>query len=136
MQGRMPERDRVPARIRQRCFLLAMTHYQLYIKEQGAFIGKDGERLVVRHREAKTHQRSAHRSLAINALFGNVQMSSQALCEVVDRGIPVCHFSYGGWFVARPDDRACPEKHRTEDSSPRRRGQTPPKSRWPWPRVS
>ncbi|WP_010585519.1 CRISPR-associated endonuclease Cas4/Cas1 [Schlesneria paludicola] len=71
----------------------------LYIKEQGAYVGKDGERLVVRHREAKLVSVPLIEVSQLS-LFGNVQMSAQALREVVDRGIPVCHFSYGGWFVA------------------------------------
>lgn len=71
----------------------------LYIKEQGAHVGKDGERLVVRHREAKLISVPLLEVSQLS-LFGNVQMSSQALREVVDRGISVCHFSYGGWFVA------------------------------------
>src|SRR5690606_28923864 len=33
-------------------------------------------------------------------LFGNAQLSAQALREVSSRGIPICHFSYGGWFHA------------------------------------
>ena len=71
----------------------------LYVKEQGAFVGKDGDRLVVRHRESKLLSLPLIEVSQVS-LFGNVQMSSQALREVVDRGISVCHFSYGGWFVA------------------------------------
>ncbi len=31
-------------------------------------------------------------------IFGNVQVSTQALRELNIRNIPVCYFSYGGWF--------------------------------------
>ena len=31
-------------------------------------------------------------------LFGNVQITAQALRECFTHDIPVCHFSYGGWF--------------------------------------
>ena len=71
----------------------------LYVKEQGAFVGKDGDRLTVRHREAKLVSVPLM-DVSQVSLFGNVQMSAQALREIVDRGIPVCHFSYGGWFHA------------------------------------
>ncbi|WP_373649409.1 CRISPR-associated endonuclease Cas1 [Schlesneria sp. DSM 10557] len=71
----------------------------LYVKEQGAFVGKDADRLVVRHRTA-TLISVPLIDVSQVSLFGNVQMSSQALREVVDRGISVCHFSYGGWFAA------------------------------------
>ena len=33
-------------------------------------------------------------------LFGNINMSPQALRLLARRAIPVCHFSYGGWFDA------------------------------------
>lgn len=71
----------------------------LYVREQGAFVGKDGDRLHVRHRDAKLASVPLI-DVSQVSLFGNVQISSQALREVVDRGIPVCHFNYGGWFHA------------------------------------
>lgn len=71
----------------------------LYVKEQGAFIGKDGDRLNVSHRDAKLVSVPLI-GVSQVSLFGNVQISSQALREVVDRGIPICYFSYGGWFHA------------------------------------
>jgi CRISP-associated protein Cas1 len=71
----------------------------LYVKEQGAFVGKDGDRLTVRNRDAKLVSVPLM-DVSQVSLFGNVQMSAQALREIVDRGIPVCHFSYGGWFHA------------------------------------
>lgn len=71
----------------------------VYVKEQGAFVGKDGERLTVRSRDAKCASEALIRISQVS-LFGNVQISSQVLRELVDRGIPVCHFSYGGWFHA------------------------------------
>lgn len=71
----------------------------LYIKDQGAFVGKDAERLTVRSRDAKPVSVPLINVSQVS-LFGNVQMSAQALRELVDRGIPICHFSYGGWFQA------------------------------------
>lgn len=71
----------------------------LYVKEQGASVGKDGDRIVVRPREGKPISVPLM-DVSQVSLFGNVQMSTQVIREVVDRGIPVCHFSYGGWFHA------------------------------------
>ncbi|MFO1043480.1 MAG: CRISPR-associated endonuclease Cas1 [Planctomycetaceae bacterium] len=71
----------------------------LYVKEQGAFVGKDGDRLSIRHRDAKLMSVPLI-TVSQVSLFGNVQISSQALREIVDRGIPVCHFNYGGWLHA------------------------------------
>lgn len=71
----------------------------LYVKERGAFVGKDGDRLSIRHRDAKLMSVPLI-GVSQVSLFGNVQISSQALREIVDRGIPVCHFNYGGWLHA------------------------------------
>jgi CRISPR-associated protein Cas1 len=32
------------------------------------------------------------------SLFGSVTVSAGALHELCERGVPVCHFSFGGWF--------------------------------------
>ena len=71
----------------------------LYVKEQGAVVGKDGDRLTIRHREAKLMSVPLI-DISQVSVFGNVQMSAQVLREIVNRGIPICHFSYGGWFHA------------------------------------
>lgn len=96
----------------------------LYVKDQGSFVGKDGERLNVRPREGKNVS-VPFIEVSQVSLFGNVQISSQLIRELVDRGIPVCHFSYGGWFhamtmghihknvelrIAQHATAACPEK--------------------------
>ena len=91
-----------PSRIAHRPAMLVPARddaLPLYVKEQGSFVGKDGDRIVVRHREAKLISVPLMEVSQVS-LFGNVQMSAQALREIVDRGIPVCHFSYGGWFNA------------------------------------
>ena len=69
----------------------------LYVQEQGAWLGKSGDELTVKLKgELLTKVRLIDTSQV--SLLGNVQMSAQALREITTRGIPVCHFSYGGWF--------------------------------------
>ena len=70
-----------------------------YVQEQGAYVGKDGDRLVAKCKDQKLAS-TALMDVSQVSLFGNVQMSAQALREVTSRGIPICHFSYGGWFHA------------------------------------
>jgi CRISPR-associated protein Cas1 len=36
-------------------------------------------------------------------VFGNVQVSTQTIRRLAESGIPVCFFSYGGWFYARSE---------------------------------
>lgn len=71
----------------------------LYIQDQGAYVGKDGERLKI----------TPVKSAAVFApliqvsqvcLLGNVQVTSATIRELANRNIPVCHFSFGGWFSA------------------------------------
>ena len=69
----------------------------LYVQEQGAWLGKSGDELTVKLKgDVLTKVRLIDTSQV--SLLGNVQVSAQALREITTRGIPVCHFSYGGWF--------------------------------------
>jgi CRISPR-associated protein Cas1 len=68
-----------------------------YVQEQGARVGKSGERLVV----SKGHETiGGARLLEVSqlVLIGNVQVSAQTLHLLMGEGIPVIHFSTGGWF--------------------------------------
>jgi len=71
----------------------------LYIQEQGASLGKSGDVLTVKQRGA-TLREVKLMDVSQVSLLGNVQVSAQAVREIADRGIPICHFSYGGWFTA------------------------------------
>jgi len=71
----------------------------LYIQTQGAMLGKSGDRLTVKLKDELLAERRLMDVSQIS-LFGNVLISAQALREITSRGIPVCHFSYGGWFHA------------------------------------
>lgn len=69
----------------------------LYVTEQGAVVGKDKGRLeVTKHGERLASVRVIDVSQV--CIYGNVQMSSQVLRELFAREIPVCWFTYGGWF--------------------------------------
>ncbi len=70
----------------------------LYILEQGACLGKDGDRLVIRSPEGEP---ASLRLLDISqvSLYGNVQVSSQTVRALLQQGIPIFHHTYGGWLV-------------------------------------
>lgn len=70
----------------------------LYVTTQGATVGKSGERLTVRRRE----EEDAHvRLIDVSqlSLFGNVQVTAQAVRELTGRGVPILHHTYGGWLA-------------------------------------
>jgi CRISPR-associated protein Cas1 len=73
----------------------------LLVQEQGARICLDGERLVVKSPKtgAKVEGRLTNTS-EVN-VFGNAQVTTQALRAVLQRGIPVSFFTYGGWYIGR-----------------------------------
>jgi CRISPR-associated protein Cas1 len=72
--------------------------HPLYIAEQGAVVGIDGGRIVIsKYREELASVRMID-VLHISA-FGNVQVTAQAVRALLDAGIPVFHFTFGGWLV-------------------------------------
>ncbi len=75
----------------------------LYVQEQGARVGLDGEVLEVRSREAGVIGKARLFELSQLVLLGNVQVSTQAIRELCGRSIPICWMSYGGWLAGFTD---------------------------------
>ena len=71
----------------------------VYVTEQGSVIGVSGERLTIRRPEGDP---VSVRLLDVSqvSLYGNVQVTAQALRALADRGIPIFHHTYGGWLAA------------------------------------
>jgi CRISP-associated protein Cas1 len=76
----------------------------LYVIEPGAYVGKQGERIEVRGRaERGSRTRSMLADVRLCdlsqvALFGHVQISTEAVHALLDSEIPVAYFTSGGWF--------------------------------------
>jgi CRISPR-associated protein Cas1 len=68
-----------------------------YVQEQGARIGKSGETLEAWLKDKKLGEARLFETSHIG-LFGNVQVTTQALSATLDVGIPIAFFSMGGWF--------------------------------------
>ena len=69
----------------------------LYIQEQGAMINKKGDTIEVR-RGGGLAATGRFMEISQVCIWGSAAITSQCLREFCDRGIPVCYFSYGGWF--------------------------------------
>jgi CRISPR-associated protein Cas1 len=70
----------------------------LYVTEQGARLGKRNGRVEVKaDREVVASVRAIDVSQV--CLFGNVQVSTQLVRALLGDAVPVCWFSYGGWFA-------------------------------------
>jgi CRISPR-associated protein Cas1 len=80
----------------------------LYVTEQGATLGhRQGRILVTRERETIESVRMIDVSQV--CVFGNVQVTSQLIRDLFSHEIPVCWFSYGGWFTGLAE--GLPSKH-------------------------
>lgn len=80
----------------------------LYVTELGAYVGLRDNRVAVTKNREPLHD---VRLLDVSQLcvFGNVQVSTQLIRELMRREVPVCWFSYGGWFSGIA--QGLPSKH-------------------------
>ena len=72
----------------------------LYLNTQGMRVGKSGEVLQVREKESLVQEVRIGEICQVN-LMGNVQVSTQAMQTLLERDVPVCYFSQGGWFYGQ-----------------------------------
>jgi CRISPR-associated protein Cas1 len=72
----------------------------LYVQDQGARVGLDGDCLVVRGRQGPSVTARLPNTSHV-VLYGNIQVSAQAMRAVLERCIPVSFHSYGGWYYGR-----------------------------------
>ncbi len=69
----------------------------LYLQEQGLVLSKNGDILEARKR-GRIVQMVRIREVSQVCVFGNIQVSVQVLRALCERGVPMCYFSFGGWF--------------------------------------
>ncbi|MFO7655156.1 MAG: CRISPR-associated endonuclease Cas1 [Candidatus Krumholzibacteriia bacterium] len=69
----------------------------LYLNKQGVSLGKSAGEFVVREKGIEVDRIRIAETAQV-CLFGNVQVTTQALQECFSRDIPVLFFTYGGWF--------------------------------------
>jgi CRISPR-associated protein Cas1 len=71
----------------------------LYVQTSGTRVGKRDEELVIEPREGPKQTVRLGQTSQV-ALFGHVQVSTQAIQAIMGYGIPICYHSTGGWFYA------------------------------------
>jgi len=70
----------------------------IYVVGQRHTVRKRGERLEVwSHDEGKVSEARIMEVSQVN-LYGGVEITTPATVELMQRGIPVLHFTHGGWF--------------------------------------
>lgn len=71
----------------------------VYVQEQGAVVGKSGERLTIK-KDRRLIEEVRLIDVSQLCIFGNALVTSNAIQSLCERGIPICHFTHGGWFYA------------------------------------
>jgi CRISPR-associated protein Cas1 len=71
----------------------------VYVLEQGTVVGKRGERLAIRRPDGSEESVRLLDTSHL-CLFGNAQVSAQAVRALAEREIPIFHLTYGGWLTA------------------------------------
>ncbi len=69
----------------------------LYVQEQGAYVGKKGNSLVIR-KSGKQLATARLKDVSQLVLCGNVQVSTQTLHLLCEADVPVIYLSTGNWF--------------------------------------
>ena len=69
----------------------------VYLNTQGLRVGKSGGVLQVKNKDSLLQEFRLNEICQLN-LMGNIQISTQAVQELCQEGIPICYFSLGGWF--------------------------------------
>jgi CRISP-associated protein Cas1 len=69
----------------------------LYLNKPGLRVGRKEELLVVKE-EKKTPEEIRIGDILHVSLFGNIQLSTQAIQVLCEKEVPITYFSMGGWF--------------------------------------
>lgn len=95
-----PEPDPTYSEPIRRLFPARDDKVPLYVQGRGAQIRLSGERIIVNvPGESTTEVRLTNTSSV--TLYGNVQVTTQALRRLMDDGVPVLFATSGGWLVGR-----------------------------------
>lgn len=94
--GSSPRR-KAPHREPRRLITPRVESKPVYLNTQGLRVGKSGEVLQVKEKDALRQEIRINEVCQVN-LLGNIQISTQAIQALCTAEVPVCYFSQGGWF--------------------------------------
>lgn len=69
----------------------------VYVVGQGQTVRKRGNRLEIWSKEGKVSEAKLI-DVSQVSLYGGVEITTPATVELMQRGVPVLHFTHGGWF--------------------------------------
>ncbi len=74
---------------------MRQDRYPVYVTDQGSVVKKEGNRLAILGKERTYVDLIQISSVSV---FGNIQITSQAMQTLLKEGIPVAYFSTNGWL--------------------------------------
>jgi CRISPR-associated protein Cas1 len=69
----------------------------LYLNTQGLYVGKSGNVLKIKDQDAVVEQVRIGETCQVN-VYGNIQLTTQAVHALCENEVPIAYFSMGGWF--------------------------------------
>ena len=72
-------------------------HRPLYLNSQGLTVGKSGNVLKVKEGDAVVQEVRIGETCQVN-IFGNIQLTTQAIQTLCQNEVPISYFSQSGWF--------------------------------------
>ena len=70
----------------------------VYVVGRGNTVRKKEERLEIWSQDGKVSEPKL-REISQLSLYGGVEITTPAMVELMQRGVPVIHFTHGGWFL-------------------------------------
>ncbi|MGH7968392.1 MAG: CRISPR-associated endonuclease Cas4g/Cas1g [Limisphaerales bacterium] len=97
VETKTPENPQSPREAPRRLIAAREDTRPLYLNTPGYRVGCKEEVLTIKDKD-KVIEEVRMRDLTHVALFGNVQISTQAIQSLCEQEVPVTYFSMGGWF--------------------------------------
>lgn len=72
----------------------------VYVQTQGASMRLQGERLIIQSKDEPAREARLTNTSHV-AVFGNVHVTTPVIRKLLDAGVPLLFFSYGGWFLGQ-----------------------------------
>ncbi len=69
----------------------------LYLNQQGLHVGKSGNVLKIKEKTKVLQEVRIGETCQVN-VFGNIQLTTQAIQTLCQNEVPIAYFSMGGWF--------------------------------------
>ena len=89
----------------RRLYPMRLDSKPVYVHEQGAYVSISGNTLKVKSKDGQTQ---SIRLIDVSGLtiYGNIQITTQAVRRLCEEAIPVSYLSYGGRFVGATSGHA------------------------------